>query len=79
MTNILRRNLVTDQPGPSIPVLYAHGFGCKQEVTSARVAGQSAVLQTDQAVEGRDKPFFKMLMFNGHYIPSSPRSLEEKA
>lgn len=48
-------------------------------VTSARVPGHSAVLQTDQAVEGRSAPFFKMLMFNGHYIPSPPRSLEEQA
>ncbi|MFN3417079.1 MAG: T6SS immunity protein Tli4 family protein [Caldimonas sp.] len=49
------------------------------QVTSARVPGHSAVLQTDQSVEGRSAPFFKMLMFNGHYIPSLPRSLEEKA
>ncbi|PPE64863.1 T6SS immunity protein Tli4 family protein, partial [Caldimonas caldifontis] len=49
------------------------------QVTSARVAGHTAIVQTDQAAQGIERPFLTVQFFNGHYIPSPPRSLEEKA
>jgi hypothetical protein len=49
------------------------------EVSSARVAGHTAIIQTDQSIEGQEHPFLTIEFYNGHYIPSPPRSLEEKA
>ncbi|MFN3416386.1 MAG: T6SS immunity protein Tli4 family protein [Caldimonas sp.] len=50
-----------------------------EKVTSARVAGHTAIVQTDQSVQGVERPFLTIEFYNGHYIPSPPRSLEEKA
>lgn len=50
-----------------------------KEVTGARVPGHTAILQTDQAAQGRQAPFVAVEMFNGHYIPWPERSLEEAA
>ncbi|MFN3295682.1 T6SS immunity protein Tli4 family protein [Caldimonas sp.] len=49
------------------------------KVTSARVNGHTAVVQTDQNAQGVARPFLTIELFNGHYIPSPPRSLEEQA
>ncbi|GIX23227.1 MAG: hypothetical protein KatS3mg122_0458 [Caldimonas sp.] len=49
------------------------------QVTSARVPGHTAIVQTDQSVQGVERPFLTIEFYNGHYIPSPPRSLEEMA
>ncbi|MCH2097048.1 MAG: T6SS immunity protein Tli4 family protein [Pseudomonadales bacterium] len=61
-------------------VAYEESIGREpKEVTGARVPGHTAILQTDQAAQGRQAPFVAVEMFNGHYIPWPERSLEEAA
>ncbi|GIX23876.1 MAG: hypothetical protein KatS3mg122_1107 [Caldimonas sp.] len=56
-------------------------YVCREpaKVTSARVPGHTAIVQTDQSLQGFERPFLTIEFYNGHYIPSPPRSLEEKA
>lgn len=60
MTNILRRNHVTDHAGPGTPVLYAHGFGCHQDMwadITPAFAGRHRQVLFDYVGSGRSDPW----------------------
>lgn len=50
-----------------------------ETVTSARVPGHGLTLHGNEAAKDPRKPNIEFTFYNGHYIPSPPRSLEEKA
>ncbi|PPE64869.1 T6SS immunity protein Tli4 family protein [Caldimonas caldifontis] len=50
-----------------------------ETVTSARVPGHGLTLHGNEAAKDPRKPNIEFTLYNGHYIPSPPRSLEEKA
>lgn len=50
-----------------------------ETVTSARVPGHGLTLHGNEAAKDPRKPNIEFTFYNGHYIPSPPRSLEEQA
>ncbi len=50
-----------------------------ETVTSARVPGHGLTLHGNEAAKDPRKPNIEFTFYNGHYIPSPPRSLEEAA